>query len=599
MRRCSAWLVVLFMQLSELLLPITFGDEPNANKATLIVYGKVWTANAEQPTAEAVAARGERIVAVGARDEIESLAGPETEIIDAGDGSVVPGLIDSHIHLVDGGLQLTRVQLRDAASREEFVRRITDYGEKLERGAWILGGEWDHTLWGGELPSRDWIDALTPDNPVWINRLDGHMALANTAAMRAARIADDVANVPGGEIVRDAAGRPTGIFKDNAMSLVDRAVPPVSLADQVDATFAAMDYLTERGVTAVHHMGTWEQLNVFRAAGRRGLRRTPSTRGFKTRVYAHVPLHTWQRLASELRDRGRGDEWLKIGGLKGYVDGSLGSHTAAMLEPFTDASSDRGLLVNTPEDLEHWTREADGAGLQVAVHAIGDRANRLQLDVFERVAKANGPRDRRFRIEHAQHTHPADIPRFAKLGVIASMQPYHAIDDGRWAEAVIGPKRSETSYAFRSLLDAGARLAFGSDWSVAPPTPVEGIYAAVTRRTLDGKHPGGWMPAQKITVEEALRAYTIDAAYAGFSETSLGSLEPGKLADIVVLDKNLLAREVWEASPTPITGFNDDSRDDRRQSRLPQIHSTIVGGEVVYHNRELNRQVRQGHEGIR
>jgi predicted amidohydrolase YtcJ len=545
-----------------------------ADPATLIVHGRIWTANRNQPWAEAIAVRGERIVAVGSRDEVDRRIGDDTQMIDAGDGLVVPGLIDSHIHLVDGGLQLTRVQLRDAASHVEFTRRIGEFAKKLKAGEWILGGEWDHTLWGGELPSRDWIDTVTPETPVWINRLDGHMALANSAAMRAARIVDDVADVSGGEIVRDAAGRPTGVFKDNAMALIDRAVPEISMEHQVDAKFAAMNYLAQHGVTAVHHMGTWQHVDVFRAALRRSPRATSSGRPFKTRIYACVPLNTWERLAKEVQARGRGDHWLAIGGLKGFVDGSLGSHTAAMLEPFTDAPSDRGLLVNTDEDLEHWTREADRAGLQVAVHAIGDRANRLQLDIFERVAKDNGPRDRRFRIEHAQHIHPDDIPRFAKLGVIASMQPYHTIDDGRWAEALIGHRRSETSYAFRSLLDAGARLAFGSDWSVAPPTPIEGIYAAVTRRTLDGKHPTGWIPEQKISVEEALRAYTIDAAYAAFREKDLGSLEPGKLADMVIVDRNLI--HVGESLR--------DSHSENVSMRLrdAQIQTTIVGGRIVY-----------------
>jgi predicted amidohydrolase YtcJ len=527
----------------------------DAAPATILIEGRVWTADTRRPWAEAVAIRGEQIAAVGSRAELQKYRSEMTRIIDASGGLVVPGLIDSHIHLTDGGLRLASVQLRDAATREEFVRRIGEFAKKHERGAWITGGDWDHTLWGGELPSREWIDAVTPDNPVWINRLDGHMSLANTAALRAAKVGDDVKDVPGGEIVRDNAGRPTGIFKDNALSLIDRAEPDPTLQQRLDATVAAMDFLAARGVTAVHHLGSWSQLDVFRIAERRGL--------LKLRIYACTPLEQWERLAKEVNDRGRGNDWLRIGGLKGFVDGSLGSHTAAFLEPFSDTPADRGLLVNTEEDLEKWTAAADRVGLQVVVHAIGDRAIRTQLDIFERVAQANGPRDRRFRIEHAQHIHPHDIQRFAALGVIASMQPYHAIDDGRWAEGLIGPKRCETTYAFRSLLDSGARLAFGSDWFVAPPTPLEGIYAAVTRRTLDGKNPGGWVPKQKINVEESLRAYTIDAAYAGFSETKLGSIEPGKLADVVVLGRNL-----FETAPNEL-------------SAVP-IRVTIVGGKIVY-----------------
>ena len=530
-----------------------------AEQATILVEGRIWTGDARRPWAEAVAVEGERIIAVGSREDVARLTGAETQVIDAGDGLVVPGLIDSHIHLIDGGERLASVPLRDADSREEFVRRIAETAGKKRPGEWITGGDWDHSLWGGELPSRDWIDAVTPDNPLWINRLDGHMSLANTAAMRLAKVGDDVADVPGGEIVRDDAGRLTGIFKDNALALIERAVPDATLEQQLDATVAAMDYLAERGVTAVHHMGSWQHLEVFRVAQRRGL--------LKTRIYACTPLEQWQRLANEVRDRGRGDEWLKIGGLKGFVDGSLGSHTAAFLQPFSDAPNDRGLLVNTAEDLEDWTAAAERAGLQVVVHAIGDRAIRLQLDVFERVAAANGPRDRRFRIEHAQHIAPEDIPRFAKLGVIASMQPYHAIDDGRWADRVIGAQRSETTYAFRSLLDSGARLAFGSDWFVAPPTPMEGIYAAVTRRTLDGQHPDGWVPRQKISVAESLRAYTVDAAYAAFSEASLGSLEPGKLADLVVLERNL-----FETPPHELNAV--------------RIKATMVGGKFVYERPE-------------
>ncbi|MCC6492128.1 MAG: amidohydrolase [Pirellulales bacterium] len=523
-----------------------------------IVVGRVWTGAAAQPWAEAVAIEGERITAVGSKGEALKRLGDRAAgalVIDAGEGLVIPGLIDSHIHLIDGGLHLTSVQLRDAASREEFVRRIAEFAARLPAGAWIAGGDWDHTLWGGELPDRNWIDAVTPQTPVWISRLDGHMALANSAALRSAGVGDDVDDVAGGEIVRDAAGRPTGVLKDNAMALVDRAAPGPTLAQRLEATVAAMDYLAARGVTAVHHMGSWQDLQVLRVARRQGV--------MKTRVYACTPLSQWRRLAAEIERQGRGDEWLAIGGLKGFVDGSLGSHTAAFLQPFSDDPNSRGLLVNTAEDLETWTAAADAAGLQVAVHAIGDRAIRLQLDVFERVAGSNGPRDRRFRIEHAQHIAPEDLPRFERLGVIASMQPYHAIDDGRWADRVVGVRRSATTYAFRSLLDTKAHVAFGSDWFVAPPTPLEGVYAAVTRRTLDGAHPKGWTPSQKITPEEALRAYTSEAAYASFHEKSLGSLEPGKLADLVIVDRDL--------TKTPPAELNQ-----------AQVKLTMVGGRVVY-----------------
>jgi predicted amidohydrolase YtcJ len=321
-----------------------------------------------------------------------------------------------------------------------------------------------------------------------------------------------------------------------------------------------MAHVAAQGVTSVHNMGSWADLDVFeraRAGGR-----------LITRVYAAVPLSTWARLRDAVASRqfgpqGRGDAWLRIGALKGFVDGSLGSHTAAFHEPFDDAPADRGLFVNTPGDLYSWISAADKTGLHVVVHAIGDRANSTLLDIYERVERENGARDRRFRIEHAQHLRPTDLPRFAALGVIASMQPYHAIDDGRWAERIIGAGRSRTTYAFRSLADANARLAFGSDWFVAPPTPLEGIYAAVTRRTLDDKHADGWVPAQKISVDEALAAYTRGGAYASFEEGEKGTIAPGLLADLVVIDRDL------RTIPAP-------------EIRSARIVRTIVGGKTVF-----------------
>ncbi len=531
-------------------------NQSQPQRATIaIVNGAVWTGETDKPWAEAVALNGDRIIAVGSTSEIRTRLSLSTRIIDAKGGMVVPGFIDSHVHFLAGGMNLASVQLRDAKTPAEFIARIKAFATTIPSGTWITGGDWDHQNWGGDLPQASWIDSVTPNNPVWINRLDGHMALANSAAMRAAKVPQSGSDIAGGTITRDANGHPSGIFKDNAQSLIDPAVPDPAPAMLDRALDAAMTYANERGVTSVDHMGTWADLAVFERARRAGT--------LRTRIYASVPLATWARLRDTVAARGRGDSWLRIGGLKGFVDGSLGSHTAAMMQPFTDAPGDTGLLVNTPEDLYTWTSNADKSNLHVIVHAIGDRAINLQLNIFERVERENGKKDRRFRIEHAQHIAPADVPRFGALGVIPSMQPYHAIDDGRWAEKVIGPERAKTTYAFRSLEDTHARLAFGSDWPVAPATPLEGIYAAVTRRTLDDKHPNGWVPQQKISVEDALRAYTTGAAYATFEEKEKGSLALGKLADVVIIDRNL--------TKIPAASIRD-----------AKIEYTIVGGRVVY-----------------
>ena len=535
------------------MLCTTIGGAQQASLA--VIHARVWTGNAAHPWAEALAANGNTILAVGDTAAIQKLIAPRTRVLDARGGMVTPGFIDSHVHFLEGGLNLRSVQLRDVRTKEEFVARIKAFAATAPPGTWITGGDWDHQNWGGELPRKDWIDAATPRNPVWINRMDGHMSLANSLALAAAKVDKGTREVEGGAIVRDASGEPTGILKDNAKSLVDRAMPAPSAQMMDRALDAAMKYVAQNGVTSVVHMGTWSDLEVFRRAQKEGR--------LRTRIRAAVPLATWERLAQTVAREGRGDDFLSTGCLKAFVDGSLGSHTAAFLEPFTDASKDTGLLVNQPDDLYRWTSGATRAGLQVMVHAIGDRAIRLQLDIFDRVRNEQNPPDPRFRIEHAQHIAPADLPRFAEIGVIASMQPYHAIDDGRWADKVIGPERARTTYAFRSLLDAHARLAFGSDWDVAPPTPLEGIYAAVTRRTLDDKNPEGWVPLQKIAVEEALRAYTSDAAYAQFAEQRKGTLEVGKLADFVLLDRDLTR------IPAP-------------EIRHVRVLATVVGGETVY-----------------
>ncbi len=520
-----------------------------------IISARVFTADPGRPWAEAVAVGGDRILAVGSNADVQSLIGADTELIDGPAGMVVPGFIDAHVHFLDGGFSLASVQLRDAATPEEFASRVGAYAETLAAGEWITNGDWDHENWGGELPHRAWIDTLTPDNPVLINRLDGHMVLANSKALNLAGVTADTEDIAGGEIVRDAEGNPTGVLKDNAMELVYQVMPEPS-DEQLDRALAAIsEHVAAQGVTTVHDMAGWQSLATYR--------RAHATGKLNTRVYSVVPLRDWERLADEVARAGRGDERLKIGGLKGFMDGSLGSHTAAFFEPFTDTPEDRGFFINELGDMERWIKGADAADLQIMVHAIGDQAISALLDIYSDTVAEHGVKDRRFRIEHAQHIHPDDIARFETLDIIASMQPYHAIDDGRWAERVIGPERAKTTYAFKALLDAGVTVAFGSDLMVAPPMPLLGIYGAVTRQTLDGAHPDGWVPEEKISVADALLAYTRTAAFASFEEDLKGSIEPGKLADLVLIDQDLTRIEP------------EDIRDAR-------VLRTIVGGETVF-----------------
>jgi predicted amidohydrolase YtcJ len=522
--------------------------------ADRIYFGKVWTGNPTQPWAEGIAIVKDSLVAVGSKIDLQTWIGENTEVVEtSAENLIVPGFIDCHTHFVDGGFALSSVQLRDAKSREEFIQRIKAFALTLPKGVWITSGDWDHENWGGELPSRDWIDSVTKDNPVWINRLDGHMCLANSLALKAANITDQVKSVSGGAIVRGKKGRVTGIFKDNAMNLISGIVPAPSQQQEDKALKTAMKYVAERGVTSVHNMSGYHA--VFERAHQKG--------ELTTRIYAGMMLKDWSLLNEKIKYDGLGDKWLRVGCLKEFVDGSLGSHTAAFFKPFTDTPSDSGFFVTSETLLRKRIKSADSIGLQVMVHAIGDKAIHTLLNIFEQVAMENGERDRRFRVEHAQHIDSADIGRFGKQNVIASMQPYHAIDDGRWAEKVIGPERSKTIYAFRSLLDGNGVLAFGSDWFVAPPTPLEGIYAAATRRTLDDKNPDGWIPEQKIPVEEALKAYTVNAAFASFEENIKGSLEPGKLADFVVLEK-----DITTISANEIRNVN--------------VLLTVVGGRTVF-----------------
>lgn len=517
------------------------------------------TVNQSQPHAEAVAVKGNRIVAVGSSAEVRALAGPGTRLIDAKGRTVLPGFNDAHVHWLTGGFSITNVDLRAAKSPAEFARIIGDFAKGLPKGRWILEGSWDHENWPGTpLPTRQMIDAVTPDHPVFVNRLDGHMGLANSVALKLAGITKETRDVPGGQIVRDANGEPTGVLKDAAMGLVEKVIPAPSWDEKMAAVRAATEYAASIGVTSVQDMSAGDDVGLYQFLHERG--------ELKTRIYAVRSVMSWETLGRTGVRAAFGDPWLRIGGLKGFSDGSLGSSTALFFEPYNDAPETRGLLFDQmlPEGVMlKRVLPADKAGLQVMIHAIGDRANSIILDLFKEVAEKNGPRDRRFRIEHSQHLRQEDIKRFGVQKVIASMQPYHCADDGRWCNKRIGPERSKGTYAFRTLLDSGAVLAFGSDWTVAPLNPMTGLKAAVTRQTLDGRNPKGWIPEQKITLEEAIRAYTMGSAYAEFQDHVKGSLEPGKLADIVMMD-----RDIFEI--------------DSSELDTVRVAVTIVDGKVVY-----------------
>lgn len=533
--------------------------------ATLVILNaRVHTMDPAKPTAEAIAIYGNRILAVGSNIEIRKLAGPGTEVILAGGKLVLPGFNDAHVHFLSGGFQLSSVDLRDANTPEEFAQRIGAFAAKVPGGRWITGGDWDHERWPetngkAPLPTKELIDRFTPNTPVFVSRLDGHMALANSLALKLAGITKESRDPDGGVIVRDpSTGEPTGVLKDAAMNPVWKVIPPSSFEEKLAAAKAATEHAAKLGVTSVQDVSAGSDVGVYQTLLGQGQ--------LKTRVYAISPLPAWERLARAGVRAHFGSEMLRIGGLKGFADGSLGSTTAFFYEPYTDAPTNRGLAGDEmfPEGamLER-VRQADRAGLQVMIHAIGDRANDQILTLFDNVTRENGARDRRFRIEHAQHLRRQDIPRFASEKVIASMQPYHSIDDGRWAEKRIGHERARTTYAFRSLLDAGVTLAFGTDWSVAPLDPILSVYAAVTRRTLDGKNPNGWIPEQKISVEEAVRAYTVGSAYAEFQEGTKGTLTPGKLADVV-----MLSQDIFTINPPEIEKV--------------KVALTIMDGRVVY-----------------
>ncbi|MCI0348727.1 MAG: amidohydrolase [Acidobacteriales bacterium] len=553
-------LKLLHAVLPLLLAVLTTSAQTHPSADLIITNAKVWTVDKSRPRAEAVAVIGERIVAVGTSSEIDGWRGPQTKLIDAQGKLLLPGFNDSHLHFLSGGAQLDQVDLKDASTPEEFARLIGAQAAKTPKGEWVLGGGWDETKWTpAQMPTKELIDSVTPNTAIFVNRYDGHMALANSVALKLAGVTAKTPDPPGGVIVRDRKGNPTGALKDAAMDYVSKVIPPLSHDSRVRTARRALEYAASLGVTSVQDMNPeYGDIAAYSELAESG--------ELSARIYAAPYLSTWQDQAKLGLRHAWGSSYLRIGALKDYADGSLGSSTAYMFAPFADDPKNRGLLsqsMNPPAKMRANMMGADAAGLQLCIHAIGDQAISIILDMFSEVERAHGKRDRRFRIEHAQHMASKDFVRFTQLGVIASMQPYHAIDDGRWAEKRLGPERIKTTYAFRTFLDQGVRLAAGTDWPVAPLNPVLTLYAATTRATLDGKNPDGWVPQEKISVEEAVEAYTMGSAYAEFQEKEKGSITPGKLADMV-----LLSDDIFSIRPEAIKDV--------------RVLSTLVGGRVVY-----------------
>jgi len=532
MRYCVSSLLVALV----CVVPV-WGQSSGVAADLIIRNAKIWTVDPSRPEAEAVAVLGDRIVAVGSNRELDAWRGAGTRVVDADGKRLLPGFNDAHLHFMSGGSQLDNVQLNDAASVQEFVRRIGERVARMTKGEWLLGGDWDEMKWSPpQVPTKELIDHVTAQNPVAVDRYDGHMILVNSLALKLAGITAQTPDPPGGVIVRDAQGNPTGVLKDAAEDLVFKVIPEPTHVQRRHAIERALEHAASLGVTSAQDLNPpYADIAIYSELLGEGK--------LTTRIYA-APLITDVDDQVKIGIRHAfGSPDLRIGAVKAYSDGSLGSYTAYFFEPFTDQPGNRGLLSEEMHPISLMRdrmMRADTAGLQICTHAIGDAGISAILDIYSEIEKAHGPADRRWRIEHAQHMAASDFDRFAQLHVIASVQPYHAIDDGRWAEGRIGHDRASRTYAFRTFLDHGVRLAIGTDWNVAPLDPMLTLYAATTRATLDGKNPSGWFPEQKLTIKEAIEGYTMGSAFAEFQENVKGSITPGKLADMVLLSDDIL-----------------------------------------------------------
>ncbi len=528
-------------------------------KQTLYKNGTIYTGDDKAKRVQCVVTEGEYIVYSGELDGAAKVLKKDHETIDLNGALMLPGLSDNHVHFISGGEYLGGLDLRPAKSRKEFRDILKKYISEKGKGEWITGGDWDHEAWEvKDLPTKEMIDDISPENPVLIYRFDGHIALANSIALKLAGINGSTPQPAGGEIRRDKnTGEPTGILVDKAMPLVSSLVPDPTEKEIEASLLRALKEAARLGLTMVHDITYKNDLKVYQTFEKSGK--------LTCRIYTRLPIADFRNLTSIGIESGFGSDMLKTGSLKAFADGSLGAASAWFFEPYSHDKNNTGLPMDiiTNDSLRKWAFEADAAGLQLSIHAIGDRANNYILDMFGEIVAKNPKWDRRFRIEHAQHLRIQDIPKFRQFGVIASAQPYHCIDDGVWAYKRLGEDRVSSSYRFADLLKSGAHLCFGSDWSVAPLNPFLGIYAAVTRRTLDGKNPGGWIPDQKISVEDAVKGYTIENAYASFMENKLGTIEPGKYADFTIID-----RDIFKIDPELI--------------KDTKVIMTVVNGKTVY-----------------
>ena len=500
-------------------------------------HGRIYTNDPASPWAEAMAVADGKITCKGKMAHVLLDCGGSqegAEKISLDDHFMMPGFNDGHVHLGAAGADTLAVQLRGVASPEEMQKRVAEAVAHHKEGEWITGSGWDHTLWSDKrFPNRQQLDAVAPKNPAILTHISGHVAAANSLALKKAEIDKSTPNPPGGEIEHDGLGEPTGMLKeDAAMALVNARIPDPSPEQRRRGIELVLQNVARNGVTSVQDNSAWEDFQVYQQLKEEGK--------LTVRITEWLPFNA---SVNELQDRrGQGgyrDPWLKTGALKAVTDGALGSRTAALLEPYSDDPSSKGIFTYDPDKLRAMAIERDKAGFQLAFHAIGDRANRIALDVFEAVAKANGPRDRRDRIEHAQVVAPLDFQRFAELKVIASMQPSHQTTDMRWAEDRIGNERIKGAYAWNTMLKNGVRLAFGTDYPVEPISPFRGLYACVTRERPEGGPRKGWEPQEKISLEDCIRAYTSGSAYAQFEEGKKGELKVGEYADFIVLSDDL------------------------------------------------------------